>query len=152
MPTSGFNDVVNISQHGTYDLLQIVYPFRGDGKFYMRNRGSGIGTWSPWLRIWHSGNFANGTTSQYIRGDGSLATYTDTTYSVMSAAEASTGTATTARTISAKVLADEINRRGDLRYLSLTGGILTGDIQYGTDTGTGSYFFGTTPSTNGYGS
>jgi len=46
----------------------------------------------------------------------------------MPAAEASTGTATTARTISAKVLADEINRRSDLRYLSLSGGTLTGTL------------------------
>ena len=53
-------------------------------------------------------------------------TNTNTTYSALSAAEAKTGTATTARTISAKVLADEINRRSDLRYLPLTGGTLSG--------------------------
>ena len=48
---------------------------------------------STWNKVWHSGNLANGTTSQYIRGDGSLATYT--TYSLMSLAELNTGTAPT---------------------------------------------------------
>ena len=91
--------------------------------------------WGAWTRLWHSGNLANGTTAQYIRGDGSLATYTDTTYSALSAAEASTGTATTARTISAKVLADEINRRSDLRYLSLSGGSISGNVTVGNGIG-----------------
>ena len=56
---------------------------------------------------------ATGTPSAttYLRGDGTWATPTNTTYSVLSAAEAQAGTATTARTISAKVLADEIDRR-----------------------------------------
>lgn len=39
-------------------------------------RGSGASSnWNPWVTMWHSGNLANGTTSQYIRGDGSLATF-----------------------------------------------------------------------------
>lgn len=53
----------------------------------------------------------SGTT--YLRGDGTWATPTDTntTYAAMSAAEAETGTATTSRTITAAVLAAEIDRR-----------------------------------------
>lgn len=47
---------------------------------------------------------ANGTTSQYIRGDGSLATYSDTTYSAMSVAEGIAGTATSLRTMRADYL------------------------------------------------
>jgi hypothetical protein len=99
---SGFNDVVTISQYGSSDLLQIIYPFRGDGKFYLRNKQSS--GWSDWLKVWHSGNLANGTTSQYIRGDGSLATYSDTTYSAMSVAEGTAGTATSLRTMRADYL------------------------------------------------
>ena len=63
-----------------------------------------------WNELWHSGNFANGTTSQYIRGDGSLATYT--TYSLMSLAELNTGTATTNRVVNSKNLNDWLNGKG----------------------------------------
>ena len=52
---------------------------------------------------------AAGKQGQYLRGDGTWQTPTNTTYASMSAAEATTGTATTARTISAKVLHDKIN-------------------------------------------
>lgn len=59
---------------------------------------------------------ATGTASAttYLRGDGSWATppNTNTTYPALTAAAAETGTSTTASTISAKVLADEIVRRG----------------------------------------
>lgn len=56
---------------------------------------------------------ANATT--YLRGDGSWSTPADTntTYPALAAAAAQTGTATTPSTISAKVLADEIDRRID---------------------------------------
>lgn len=58
---------------------------------------------------------ATGTPSAttYLRGDGSWATppNTNTTYPALTAAAAETGTETTASTISAKVLADEIDRR-----------------------------------------
>ena len=57
LPASEYNDITTISQFGASDLLQIVYPFRGDGKFYMRNKGSGAEQWSNWLKIWHSGDF-----------------------------------------------------------------------------------------------
>ena len=52
---------------------------------------------------------AAGTQAKYLRGDGTWQTPPNTTYASMSAAEATTGTATAARTISAKVLHDKIN-------------------------------------------
>lgn len=52
---------------------------------------------------------AAGTQAKYLRGDGTWQTPPNTTYTSMSAAEATTGTATAARTISAKVLHDKIN-------------------------------------------
>ena len=45
----------------------------------------------------------------FLRGDGTWVVPTNTTYASMSASEATTGTATTARTISAKTLHDKIN-------------------------------------------
>ena len=55
----------------------------------------------------------SGRTITYTKGDGSTGTITtqdtNTTYASMSASEATTGTATAARTISAKVLHDKIN-------------------------------------------
>ena len=69
------------------------------------------------------------------------AKFTDTTYSAMSASEATTGTATTARSISAKVLNDKINAvvttnaytktevdSGLSNKLNTTGGNVTGHI------------------------
>lgn len=60
-----------------------------------------------------AGITATGTpsTTTYLRGDGTWSTPTNTTYSALSAAAAETGAETAARTISAKVLADEIDRR-----------------------------------------
>lgn len=52
---------------------------------------------------------AAGTQAKYLRGDGTWQTPPNTTYASMSAAEATTGTATAARTISAKTLHDKIN-------------------------------------------
>ena len=117
-----------VMQSSTDRFVQLWFDSYGGNNIYYRNGTNSV--WGAWTRLWHSGNLANGTTAQYIRGDGSLATYTDTTYSALSAAEASTGTATTARTISAKVLADEINRRSDLRYLPLAGGRIVGKTQF----------------------
>lgn len=49
-----------------------------------------------------------GNQGKFLRGDGTWQTPTDTTYSSMSASEATTGTATTGRLITAKVLHDKI--------------------------------------------
>ena len=59
-----------------------------------------------WNELYHTGNFANGTTAQYIRGDGSLATYKDTTYSTGTLAQLNAGTDTTGRLQTAKLLND----------------------------------------------
>lgn len=50
-----------------------------------------------------------GKQASFLRGDGTWVVPTNTTYASMSASEATTGTATTARTISAKTLHDKIN-------------------------------------------
>lgn len=55
-------------------------------------------------------NATGRTTSNFLRGDGTWATPTNTTYSVMSEAEATAGTATTARTTSASGLKGAIQR------------------------------------------
>ena len=56
---------------------------------------------------------ASGKTVTYTKADGSTGTFTtqdtNTTYTAMTASEATTGTATTARSITAKVLHDKIN-------------------------------------------
>src|SRR5699024_8494767 len=62
-----------------------------------------------------------GTTAQYIRGDGSLATYANTTYSAGTLALLNIGTNTTNRVWSAKILTDFT----DGKYLQLSGGDLT---------------------------
>ena len=51
---------------------------------------------------------AKGNQGKFLRGDGTWQTPTNTTYSSMSASEATTGTATTGRLITAKVLHDKI--------------------------------------------
>lgn len=51
---------------------------------------------------------AKGNQGKFLRGDGTWQTPTDTTYSAMSDSEATTGTATTGRLITAKVLHDKI--------------------------------------------
>ena len=50
-----------------------------------------------------------GNQAKFFKADGTWATPPNTTYASMSASEATTGTATAARTISAKVLHDKIN-------------------------------------------
>lgn len=57
-------------------------------------------------------------TTKYLRGDGTWATPTNTTYTAMTPAEAKSGTATTARSITAKVLHDKIAEM--IPILSLT--------------------------------
>lgn len=52
---------------------------------------------------------AAGKQAQFLRGDGTWATPTNTTYTAMTASEATSGTGTTARSITAKVLHGKIN-------------------------------------------
>lgn len=54
---------------------------------------------------------AAGKQTSFLRGDGTWVVPTNTTYASMSAAEATTGTATAARSISAKVLNDKIDEK-----------------------------------------
>jgi len=84
----------------------------------------------------------SGTTFTYTCLDGTTGTFTqldnNTTYSAMSAAEATTGTATTARSITAKVLNDKIDEKIATKananhnhndvYVKLTGGTITNNI------------------------
>lgn len=62
---------------------------------------------------------ASGKQSAFLRGDGTWATPTDTKYTAMTASEATTGTATTARSITAKVLHDKINEVVEANAYSL---------------------------------
>ena len=57
-----------------------------------------------WNELYHSGNFANGTTAQYIRGDGSLATYKDTTYSEITTAQTVSASSSAVRLITGRRL------------------------------------------------
>ena len=110
----------------------------------------------------------SGRTITYTKLDGSTGTITtqdtNTTYSSMSAAEATTGTATTARTITAKVLNDKIDEKignfetksNAITGLSVSGKVITytkGDGSTGTittqDTNTWTAFKGATSSANG---
>ncbi|AOM75991.1 tail fiber domain-containing protein [Pedobacter steynii] len=43
-------------------------------ELYIRSKASAT-TWNSWNKIYHEGNFANGTVAQYLRGDGSLAAF-----------------------------------------------------------------------------
>lgn len=43
-------------------------------ELYIRSKASAT-TWNTWNKVYHEGNFANGTAAQYLRGDGSLATF-----------------------------------------------------------------------------
>lgn len=52
---------------------------------------------------------AAGKQASFLRGDGTWVVPTNTTYTAMTASEATNGTATTARSITAKVLHDKIN-------------------------------------------
>ena len=71
----------------------------------------------------------NGKTITYTKGDGTTGTITtqDTTYGNMSASELSTGTATNARSISAKVVSDYVKGKTDdkVMNLSVSGSTLT---------------------------
>lgn len=114
-----------------------------------------------------SGLSVDGTTITYTKGDGTTGTITtqdnNTTYDNMSASELSIGTDTTARTVSAKVLADYVNSRvGDSTVSTgSTGSTAVGDssVVTGNDsvsvgdnssvTGTGSVSVGTGSSVEG---
>ena len=71
-----------------------------------------------------------GNQNKFFKADGTWATPPNTTYASMSASEATTGTATAARTISAKVLHDKIN--SNLSAYSKNGH--THDDRYYTET------------------
>lgn len=43
-------------------------------ELYIRSKASAT-TWNSWNKVYHEGNFANGTNAQYLRGDGSLAAF-----------------------------------------------------------------------------
>lgn len=58
---------------------------------------------------------AGGSATTFLRGDNTWVLPTNTTYAVLTAAVVETGTATTAQSISAKVLADEVERRITVR-------------------------------------
>ena len=59
-----------------------------------------------------------GDQNKFLRGDGTWQTATGSSYTAMTAAEASTGTSTTARVISAKVLHDKIEEYDDDHVIS----------------------------------
>lgn len=77
-----------------------------------------------------------GTTAQYIRGDGSLATYANTTYSAGTLAQLQTGTDTSNRVWSAKILADYVqaNSGGSSYTLPIASSSAIGGIRIGTGT------------------
>lgn len=72
-PVPGFYYLQNLK----YDHLrttQIAWPYRTSTEdIWISTLWDA--TRQPWRKVWTSGNLANGTTSQYIRGDGSLATF-----------------------------------------------------------------------------
>ena len=95
----------------------------------------------------------SGRTITYTKGDGTTGTITtqdsNTTYDAMSASELSTGTATTSRTMTAKVVSDYVKGKTDDKLTGLsvsgktitytkgdgtTGTITTQDTTYGTGT------------------
>lgn len=96
--------------------------------------------WSPWVRFWNSGNFANGDASQYIRGDGSLATldYAAIGGTVPTWNQNTTGSAatlTTPRTLTIGSTGKTFNGGANVSWslaeigaLPLTGGTLTGAV------------------------
>src|SRR5699024_3234404 len=68
--------VLSMQSEHTYYASQL-WINRGVSRMYMRSgtRSNFSATGADWVEFWHTGNLANGTTAQYIRGDGSLATY-----------------------------------------------------------------------------
>ena len=84
---------------------------------------------------------AAGDQDKFLRGDGTWAVDNDTKYTAMTASEATTGTGTTARSITAKVLADYVGgkvtdaKNGMITDLSISGKTITytkGDGTTGT--------------------
>lgn len=59
--------------------------------FRTHHPSSGGGGWTGPFKVYHSGNFATGTTSQYIRGDGSLATFPTTPAGTVTSVSAGNG-------------------------------------------------------------
>lgn len=80
-PTSNLWMTVWHSENGNGTASQIAQRVAGD-MYWMRARNTN-GVWSSWSLLWHSKNFdpsskfdnPTGSTSQYIRGNGSLATF-----------------------------------------------------------------------------
>ncbi|WP_262246952.1 phage tail protein [Parapedobacter soli] len=71
-----YGGFIKFSRGGNNSGVQFYYNNGhggADGRYWFRSKNNGGLT--PWYELWHSGNLANGTTSQYIRGNGSLATF-----------------------------------------------------------------------------
>lgn len=76
-----FGRITNSSTNAPFTwgvYIQSPYSTDGGAILAMSTTTEGM-AWKShggaWRTIYHSGNFANGTTAQYIRGDGSLATF-----------------------------------------------------------------------------
>ena len=70
---------------------------------------------------------AAGDQNKFLRGDGTWVVPTNTTYAAMSADELNAGTATTSRTMTAKVVGDYVKSKTDdkIKGLSVSGNMLT---------------------------
>ena len=99
---SGVLEVTASTSTGTNGwVFQRFHEYSSDSLYTRRRYGT---TWSTWKKSYHTGNFATGTTAQYIRGDGSLATYANTTYSEITEAETVSTSSSTLRTITGRRL------------------------------------------------